>query len=41
VIVYSILTLKGVPGEAQLADDVPRDVRLDALTFFSMTFSSL
>lgn len=39
--VGSILTLKGVPGEAQLADNVSRDVRLDALTFFSMTFSSL
>ncbi len=39
--VSSILTLKRVPGEAQLADDVSRDVRLDALTFFSMTFSSL
>lgn len=34
------LTLNGVPGEAQLADDVTGDVRFDALTLFSMTLSS-
>lgn len=35
------LTLQGVPGETQLADDVARDVTLDALTLLGMTFSCL
>jgi len=30
------VTLQGVPGEAQLADDVSGDVRLDALTLLGM-----
>lgn len=33
------LTLQRIPGEAQLADDVPRNVGLDALTFFGVAFS--
>lgn len=34
-------TLQGVPGEAQLADDVSRDVGLDTLTFLGMALCCL
>lgn len=34
-------TLQGVSCESELTDDVARDVRLDALAFFSVSFSSL
>lgn len=37
----ALLTLQGVPGEAQLADDVAGDVRLDTLALLGMAFSCL
>lgn len=37
----ALLTLQGIPGETQLADDVARDVTFDALTLLGMTFSCL
>lgn len=37
----ALLTLQGVPGEAQLADDVAGDVRLDALALLGMALSCL
>lgn len=36
---FADVTLQRVPGEAQLADDVSRNVRLNALAFFCMAFS--
>lgn len=37
----ALLTLQGVPGEAQLADDVAGDVGLDTLALFGMALSCL
>lgn len=35
------VTFNRISGESQLADDVTRDVRFDALALFSVSFSGL